>query len=63
MLWNYLIAMLAIPVLLLGWLLVQQAARRVAAAHPEMGPAREEGGTCGTACGCEGQARRCRKSA
>lgn len=30
-----------------GWLLVQAAARRFAARHPEFGPAREEGGGCG----------------
>jgi Spy/CpxP family protein refolding chaperone len=31
-----------------GWLLVQAAARRFAARHPEFGPAREEGGGCGS---------------
>jgi len=31
-----------------GWLLVQAAARRFAARHPEFGPAREDGaGGCG----------------
>lgn len=50
--WEYLVAMLLLPVLLLAWLLVQRAARRVAAAHPELGPAREEGSGCGSSCGC-----------
>jgi len=48
---NYLIAMLLIPALLIGWLLVQQMARRFAKAHPEFGPFREGGG-CGSSCGC-----------
>jgi hypothetical protein len=33
--------------LLSGWIVVQHLARAFAARHPEMGPAREEGGGCG----------------
>ena len=43
-----------ILLLLLGWIAVQQAARRFAARHPEFGPAREEGSGCGSGCGCSG---------
>ncbi|MEO5343967.1 MAG: chemotaxis protein [Gammaproteobacteria bacterium SHHR-1] len=52
---DYLIAMLVIPILMLSWLLVQNIARRFARAHPEFGPAREEGGGCGSTCGCAGK--------
>jgi hypothetical protein len=39
----------AIIALALGaWLLVQAAARRFAARHPEFGPAREDGTGCGS---------------
>ena len=31
-----------------GWLLVQAAARRFAARHPEFGPLREDGAGCGS---------------
>ncbi len=37
---------------LLGWIRVQQAARSYAARHPEFGPAKEEGGGCGSSCSC-----------
>mgnify|MGYP006865023956 CR=1 FL=1 len=53
-LWDFVIALLVMPLLLLAWLMVQWAARRMAAAYPEFGPAREEGGGCGTSCGCSG---------
>jgi hypothetical protein len=33
--------------LLAGWIAVQRAARKVAAAHPECGPLRLVGGGCG----------------
>lgn len=49
---DYLIALIAVPLLLFAWLLVQLAARRFAAAHPEFGPAREDGAGCGSHCGC-----------
>ena len=46
MLFSYIITMLLILGLLLGWIGVQQLARRFAHLHPEFGPAREEGGSC-----------------
>ncbi len=51
--WQYLVAMLAVPVLLIGWLLVQKITRKYAESHPEYGPYREEGGGCGKTCGCK----------
>jgi hypothetical protein len=62
MIYQYLVAVIAMPALLLAWLLVQQAARRFAAAHPEFGPAREEGGGCGSSCGCASN-RSCKRNA
>ena len=52
--WQYVIAMMLVPVLLIGWLLIQQLGRRSARAHPELGAYREEGGGCGKNCGCQG---------
>ena len=49
---QYLIAMLVVPILLIGWLVVQHYARKYAEAHPELGKYREEGGGCGKTCGC-----------
>jgi len=49
---DFLIAMLVIPLLLLGWLVVQSIARLFARKHPEFGPAREEGAGCGSSCMC-----------
>ena len=57
--WQYLIAMILVPLLLIGWLIVQQLARRYAEAHPELGAYREEGGGCGKNCSCSGGS--CRK--
>ena len=51
---DFIIASVAVLVLLSGWLLVQQLARRFAARHPEFGPAREEGSGCGKSCMCAG---------
>jgi hypothetical protein len=52
---DYLIAPLAVFGLLGGWLLVQATARAFARRHPEFGPAREEGGGCGSGqCRCSG---------
>lgn len=51
---DFIIASIAILVLLSGWLFVQQLARRYAARHPEFGPAREEGSGCGKSCMCAG---------
>ncbi|MGF1645041.1 MAG: chemotaxis protein [Thiotrichales bacterium] len=50
---DYLIALIAVPALLLGRLLVQHTARRFAHRHPEFGPLREygEGKGCGMGCG------------
>lgn len=54
MIGKYLLAMLLILLMLLGWICVQQLARLYARRHPEFGPAREEGGGCGSSCGCHG---------
>lgn len=51
---KYLIAIIAVPAFLFGWLLVQQFARRFAQANPELGSFREEGGGCGSSCSCHG---------
>jgi hypothetical protein len=51
---DYLIAMTIIPILLLGWLVVQSIARRFAQSHPEFGPPKEEGAGCGKSCMCSG---------
>ncbi len=50
---KYFIAMLTVPLLLVGWLLIQQLGRRFARENPQLGPYREEGGGCGTSCGCK----------
>lgn len=62
MLYQYLVAVFAFPALLALWLFVQTLSRRFAAAHPEFGPAREEGGGCGSACGCSSN-RSCKRKA
>ena len=49
---DYLLAAVLIWLLLVGWILIQQAARNYAARHPEFGPAKEEGSGCGKGCGC-----------
>ncbi len=54
MLLNLITATSLILLLLLGWVGIQQLARLYAARHPELGPAREEGGGCGKSCGCSG---------
>jgi hypothetical protein len=51
---DYLIGILSVPLLLLGWLTVQSLARLYARAHPDLGPYREEGGGCGAGCHCDG---------
>jgi len=55
-----------IMALLLGWLLVQQAARQFSKRHPELGTHREEGGGCastGGSCGCSGRKKEnCKRS-
>ncbi|MBL7002532.1 MAG: chemotaxis protein [Gammaproteobacteria bacterium] len=57
--WQYLAGMMIVPVLLIGWLLVQNIGRRYARAHPELGEFREEGGGCGKSCSCSGNS--CKK--
>ena len=47
MLMTYLITILIILGLMAGWICVQHLARTYAERHPELGPAREEGGGCG----------------
>jgi len=49
---DYLLATGLILLLLVGWILVQQGARKFAARHPEFGPAKEEGSGCGKSCSC-----------
>lgn len=52
---DYLIAMLVIPVLFGAWIVVQRIVKEFALRHPEFGPPREEGGGCGSSCGCSGK--------
>ena len=47
MITTYAITILIILGLLAGWVGVQHLARGFASRHPELGPAREEGGGCG----------------
>jgi hypothetical protein len=47
MLFKYIITILIILGLMVGWIAVQHLSRLFAARHPEFGPAREEGGGCG----------------
>jgi len=44
---RYFLAMAFMLLFLFIWLMVQKLSRKVAAAHPEFGSAREEGGGCG----------------
>ena len=57
---DYLIAVLVIPCLLLGWVLVQRVNYIYALKHPEFGPPRKEGGGCGKSCGC-GSKSKCKR--
>jgi len=50
---KFLLASAVIMLVLSGWVLVQQMARRFAMRHPEFGPYREKGG-CGGGCCCSG---------
>ncbi len=50
---NLLITIIIIFSLLITWILIQQAARKFAANHPELGPIKEEGLGCGKTCGCK----------
>ncbi|WP_078458768.1 chemotaxis protein [Solemya velum gill symbiont] len=47
---DYLVAMLALPLLFLVWVVVQWITRQYAMRHPEFGPPREEGSGCGSSC-------------
>ena len=51
---RLIIATLVIFGALLGWVWVQGAYARFAARHPELGPFRSEGGSCGGGC-CSGK--------
>lgn len=53
MILKTLIAVLVVFGMLVGWIAVQHLARRFAARHPELGPAREEGSGCGFPCGAK----------
>ena len=55
---RYLLAVMIVLVLLLGWSGTQALARRYAQRHPEFGPAREEGAGCG---GCNCRTGECRR--
>lgn len=44
---RYFVAMFFMLAVLFIWITVQRLSRKVAAQHPEFGPAREEGGGCG----------------
>jgi len=50
---NLLITIAIIFSVLITWVLIQQAARKYAANHPELGPVKEEGLGCGKTCGCK----------
>jgi hypothetical protein len=60
MIGTYILAMAIVFAMFAGWVFVQHLARGFAARHPEFGPAREEGGGCGSSCSCalSGQGRR-----
>lgn len=63
MLLRYLVAMLIIAIVLASWIMVQHLSRRFAATHPEFGPAREEGGGCGSGGKCHcGSSKTCSKN-
>ena len=51
---RYFLAMAVMLLVLFIWHIVQKLSRKVAAAHPEFGRAREEGGGCGSGgkCNC-----------
>jgi hypothetical protein len=48
---KYIFAIGIILLLLLGWVTVQYAYRRFAVKHPDLGPYRDDFGSCGS-CGC-----------
>ena len=50
---TYIVSILIILGLLLGWIIVQHLARLFASRHPDLGPAREEGSGCSFFCFCK----------
>nr|VFJ96289.1 MAG: hypothetical protein BECKLFY1418B_GA0070995_10833 [Candidatus Kentron sp. LFY]VFK17725.1 MAG: hypothetical protein BECKLFY1418C_GA0070996_10353 [Candidatus Kentron sp. LFY] len=48
---NYIFSIGIILILLIGWVTVQYVYRYFAVRHPELGPYRDELGSCGN-CGC-----------
>jgi|GEM_PF-345256 len=62
MLQNFITACILIFCLMAGWVIIQYLARAFAAKHPELGPAREEGGGCGGLfCHCATPAADCKR--
>ncbi len=57
---DLMIAVVALPLLAICWVLVQHLARLFSYRHPELGAHREEGGGCGSSCGCSGSGK-CKK--
>ena len=51
---DYLLAFGLILIMMLGWIWVQQTARRFAQRYPQFGPAKEEGSGCNNSCCCNG---------
>jgi len=60
---DYLVASALIFALLAGWVAAQGLARRLARRHPELGPAKEEGGGCDHGCGACKLAQLCHTDA
>lgn len=54
---DLIIAILGIPLLALFWISVQHITRHYSQRHPEFGEHREEGGGCGSSCGCSGSGK------
>lgn len=59
---DVLVAILVILGLSAGWIYVQHLSHEFARRHPELGPAREEGGGCGTSCQCSSGGQCSKKS-
>lgn len=55
---KYLLAIGIILILLFGWVMVQYIYRRFSIRHPELGPYRDDLGSCGS-CGCGGGTDSC----
>lgn len=53
MITAYIVSIIIIFLVLLGWILAQHMARLFAAKHSEFGPAKEEGGGCSLLCLCK----------